>query len=101
MRVSSHRLNIECGRWSRPVATPVNDRKCIFCNNIEDEYHFILECHKYDLLRQQYIPTYYCRRPNMVKFVELLTTENILVIKKLGIFIFKAFELRNTFMMKA
>ena len=44
-RVSSHRLQIEAGRWSRPIRTPIIDEhKCIVCNYLEDEYHFILEC---------------------------------------------------------
>ena len=29
IRVSSHRLEIEAGRWVRPHSTPINDRKCL------------------------------------------------------------------------
>jgi len=40
------------------------DRNQRFCNNcskhtVEDEYHFMLECSKYNDLRKEYIKTYY------------------------------------------
>jgi len=44
LRVSSHRLSIESGRWSKPNPTPLSERNCLFCNLLEDEYHFVLEC---------------------------------------------------------
>ena len=40
LRVSSNRLNIEAGRWSRPNRTPREERKCLVCNKLEDKYHF-------------------------------------------------------------
>ena len=47
IRVPSHRLEIEAGRWARPHSTPINDRKCLVCQVLEDEYHFIIECQMY------------------------------------------------------
>ena len=46
LRISSHRLQIETGRFTRPRKTPVNERLCKLCNtvNVEDEEHFILSC---------------------------------------------------------
>jgi len=41
LRMSSHRLFIETGRWRKPVSVPIDDRKCIACNKLEDEYHFV------------------------------------------------------------
>ena len=38
---SNHRLAIESGRWHKPHPTPVDKRKCMLCDDIEDEYHFI------------------------------------------------------------
>ena len=32
LRVSSHRLQIEAGRWSKPNSTPRNERLCRLCN---------------------------------------------------------------------
>ena len=43
MRLSSHKLNIEKGRYT---GVPRNDRKYELCNknDIEDEYHFMIVC---------------------------------------------------------
>ena len=95
IRLSSHRLNIETGRWNRPNPIPIHERKCSFCDHLEDEYHFILECPLYATLRKTYICSYYTKRPNVVKFSELMKTENDKHIQKLSNFIYKAFELRD------
>ena len=101
LRLASHRLHIESGRWARPTPIPLEQRKCNVCNKIEDEFHFVLECILYSELRKQYIPSYFRHRPNMHKFVALITSENKLVIKKLCIYIFNAFQVRtnNTYVM--
>ena len=36
----SHRLEIEVGRWARSNRIPIDERKCITCNKLEDEFHF-------------------------------------------------------------
>ena len=58
-RMSSHRLEIEAGRLTKPNKTPFDNRKCIICNLLEDEYHFVLECSLYLTLRTQYINKYF------------------------------------------
>lgn len=95
LRVSSHRLEIESGRWVRPHSIPVNDRKCSVCQLLEDEYHFVIECPIYIDLRRKYIPSYYYRRPSMLKFLELVNTNNIRYLKNLGSFIYHAFKTRT------
>ncbi len=92
LKVSSHRLEIEAGRWNR---TPVEDRKCMMCRCLEDEYHFILECTMYADIRPIYIKNYYWRRPSMIKFIELIQSENSIIVRNLGIYIYKAFQIRN------
>ena len=94
LRVSSHKLEIEAGRWARPYK-PVDERKCNFCNCREDEYHFILECRLYNHLRRKYIGRFYWARPSMFKFVELMKSSNLKIISNLSIFVYKAFVLRN------
>jgi len=42
--MSSHMIFIETGKWRKPVSVPIDDRKCIACKKLEDEYHFVLEC---------------------------------------------------------
>jgi hypothetical protein len=43
---------IESGRHKKP-ALPQEQRLCQFCKNgqIEDEFHFMLKCEKYSVLR--------------------------------------------------
>lgn len=95
IRVSSHRLEVEAGRWARPVRIDYDNRKCRICNKLEDEFHFIFECPIYTDLRKLYIDKYYLMRPSMFKLIELLTTNRKKQIRNLGIFIYKAFEERN------
>ena len=58
LRVASHRLCIETGRWHKPQQIPLIDRKCSVCNVLEDEYHFVLECCLYEGLRKKFLPVY-------------------------------------------
>ena len=94
-RVSSHRLEIECGRWTRPEKTPLDNRKCRICNAVEDEFHFILECPLYEDLRKQLINKYFWSRPNMPKFTELCMSESIILQKRLSMYVEKAFKIRK------
>ena len=66
LRVGSHLLNIERGRWTRPV-TPVEHRICSYCapsssastsprsrpttSSIDDEYHFLMNCSRFKDVR--------------------------------------------------
>ena len=95
IRVSAHRLEVETGRWTKPNKTPLDDRICLICGVLEDEFHFIIECPLYNDLRNIYIKRYYWQRANMPKFIQLLSSENIRVIKNLAIFIEKAFKKRE------
>ena len=38
-RVSAHRLEIETGRWHKPVAVPFNEKGRTCLNYLEDLYH--------------------------------------------------------------
>jgi len=66
LRVASHRLCIETGRWQKPQQIPLIDRKCSVCNVLEDEYHFVLECCLYEGLRKKFLPVYYYKRPSRI-----------------------------------
>ena len=67
----------------------------MICNVLEDEFHFVLECSLYKDLRKTYIKRYYWLRPNMPKFIELISSENCRTIKNLSIYIDKAFKMRE------
>lgn len=95
LRLSAHRLAIETGRWHKPNKIPRNERKCLYCHTLEDEFHFLLECSLFKELRTQYIKKYFWKRPNIQKFVALLSSENYNISTNLALFIAKAFEKRN------
>ena len=63
LRMSSHRLEIEAGRWVKPNSIPLENRKCSVCLRLEDEYHFVLECQMYVELRKTYISPYFWKKP--------------------------------------
>ena len=52
-RFSNHRLNIETGRYTKPI-TERKDRVCTLCRVVEDELHVIFECPRYENARNQY-----------------------------------------------
>ena len=52
-RLSNHKLRIETGRYEK---IPKQERFCPFCpTEVEDEYHFLLNCPSFRHLRQQYL----------------------------------------------
>ena len=56
LRLSSHKLMIERGRWNKIVH---KERPCLHCQVLEDEYHVVIVCPKYTAIRKQYIKPYY------------------------------------------
>ena len=93
LRLSSHPLLVETGRYT---GVPREQRKCTLCelNDIEDEYHFVLRCSKYQTLRDVYIPRYYSRNSSMFKFIKLLNCDKVKTLNNLAVYIIKAFKLR-------
>ena len=69
LRISSHPLEIEKGRYSRPKV-PAENRLCKFCNSsiVETEKHFLLECTLYDKIRINLYDT--------LKVCSLIDTDN-------------------------
>ena len=57
-----------------------------FCNILEDEYHFVLQCSAYSKLGKKYISKYFWKRPFMFKLVELINSSNTSCIRKLCTF---------------
>ena len=100
LRISSHRLEIEAGRWNKPNKTPRENRKCKYCNMLEDEFHFLFECSNYNNLRTKYFKPYYRVNSNMLKTVQLLKSGNEIDIKRLATYVFKAFELRSDILLR-
>jgi hypothetical protein len=95
LRVSSHGLHIETGRCTKPNSTLKNERICYACGIWEDEFHVISECNEYAELRKRFIPSYYWRRPNMQKLLELLNTNKETLTRKLANVVSSAFQMRR------
>ena len=55
-RASSHDLEIERGRYTRPK-TALEERKCKMCTDspVEDEVHFLLKYLKYEKIRNSFL----------------------------------------------
>ena len=65
-RVSSHRLRIETGRWSR---TPPEERVCQCGNGVQSERHVLVECPLVKHIRQIY------NEDQVIDFNEFVTAE--------------------------
>ena len=90
--LSSHNLYIETGRWRRPHCIPREDRKCITCNIIEDEYQFVIECSIFIDLRKRYISKYYWTNPSLYKLKQLFDCT-----QKIKYICFKSFRIKIQF----
>ena len=55
-------------------------------------FHFILECKALIDRRKDYLGKYYTQRPNVIKFKEIMSTQNEKMLKKLCMFILKIYE---------
>ena len=93
-RTSCLPLGVEEGRCTGVM---YNERYCRVCNvqKVEDEYHFLLECSVYRDLRCMYLPDYLFRQPNPCTFHRMLRLTDEASIRKLSIFLYKAFEKRK------
>ena len=77
LRLSSHKLLVERGRWLKPKIEYGN-RLCTLCSkiDIQDEYHVLMVCPHYTILRKKYIKAYYYERLSMYKFIQLMKSDN-------------------------
>ena len=69
-RCSNHSLQIEIGRRHN---IPRENRICTNCNMgiIEDEFHFLFECPKFQTLRENFIPRKYRHHMSMYKLCKM------------------------------
>ena len=99
LRVGSHRLAIELGRYHKPKPLPIKERLCDLCNVVEDEYHFLCICPKYIAQRQEMekklvaIYPEYSQMNCEQKFVFLLQSNNIYINKLVAVFVYYSFQM--------
>ena len=91
LRLGSHNLMIERGRWEKPKRL-FRNRLCEVCNEIEDEYHVIFKCSRYSDIRGKYIGKSIVKKPSMFKLINLIESEDYVVVRKLGLFCHFAFK---------
>ena len=86
-RCSTHSLEIEKGRHRRPVIDRP-ERLCKQCNggHVETEFHFLIECTKYDLLRRKY---------NLAELTNIQQYMHDTLNDKLGEYLIEAFSVRE------
>ena len=59
------------------------------CNDLGDKFHYILKCDLFKDDWKLHIKQYHYRRPNTVKYNELLNTTNLILNKNSAIFVSK------------
>ena len=95
LRLSSHPLRIETGRYGR-ARVDRNERHCIFCNesDLEDGYHFICVCTAYNDIRKIYIGKQFYSHPSFFKFCDLMKSVKKTELVNLSKYIKEAFQIR-------
>lgn len=84
-RTRNHKLPVEIGRWR---GVPYNERICTYCyKDIGDEFHVLLICERFKSERTLYIKPYYYRRPNILKFEQIMNTTNRKMLFNLVLFV--------------
>jgi len=58
-------------------------------------FHFVLICSQYNELRRKYIPMRLRCQPCMDAFIELITTEDEILLRKRSVYIYKPFLIRT------
>ena len=99
LRLSSHHLAIEKGRHARPII-PAHLRFCLSCNTnvIDDETHFLIECPKFQNIRDHMLRTVIPLMPgfgnssSQEKLIKLLTSQDIIILIAVGKFIWSAWK---------
>ena len=61
LRLNRHKLLIESGRWLK-AKIEYGDRLCTLCSkiDIQDEYHVLMVCPHYTILRKKYVRGLVC-----------------------------------------
>lgn len=92
-KTRNHKLPVEIGRWNK---IEYNRRHCDLCKqDIGDEYHYLLICNNLKDIRKQYIKPYFYRRPNILKYEQLLNSKNMKILTSLAKFIKYIYDINS------
>ena len=86
LRLSSHTFMIERGRWGKN-RLHVNERKCSQCGVIEDEFHCIIKCPRFNNEREGCLLVSSIN--NQYDFYKLLQSNDMTTILSLGMLCYK------------
>ena len=92
-RTTNHKLPVELGRWSN---VPLNERTCTKCafNCLGDEFHYLFECEYFKHDRHLLIKRYFYIRPNILKYHQIMNSQNKTIVKNLSLFVQKRLNLK-------
>jgi len=99
LRASSHTLEIERGRYTNPK-TPIHNRLCTVCLEVEDEIHFVVHCSLFNVLRNVFFSKVILFFPEFKylddkgKYVFLMSTRNEQLMAWFGKYIHELFLVR-------
>ena len=82
----------KCTLFLEPsISSEMKKKICSLCtlNEVEDEYHFLLNCPAYNKVRHLYLKKYYYNKPSMLKLIQLLNCENVKVLNGIRNFLYK------------
>ena len=69
---------------------------CPMCEEAtEDELHVVLRCPALNELREKFIPKKYYAHPCLFRFCLLMSSSNDEIVRKLALYLYKAFQLRG------
>lgn len=105
LRISAHTLMIESGRYAKKQYIQRSERICKKCNssNVEDEFHFLLQCSIYNEERRKFLKhiscfnKYFCNLTDTEKCQWLFIQENIQIIEIFASFVDKCFDIRKKY----
>ena len=81
----NHRLPIGYGRFTKLERAK---RTCKLCRteDLGDEFHYLFNCSYLKTQRKKTIPSLYWKNPNVLKFHDLMNTEDALLLSKVASF---------------
>ena len=105
LRISDHKLNIETGRYDNISRC---NRICPLCGlSVEDEIHFLFDCPKYSLIRDDFCNKIDNRIPNYkhipisTLITQLMNSSDYCLNKQLVQYVSSCLEMRDNVLSKA
>ena len=100
LRASSHNLEIERGRYTRPI-TNLEERLCPVCHVVDNEIHFVTRCRINENLRVplwnkiKIIQPDFSKMDDKGKFCYLMSNSDPRTLSWFGKYVYQSFNVRN------